>query len=321
MRRREFIALVAGAAALPFAVRAQQLKRVGVVHQGGPYYSGVEGLRKRLNALGFQEGRELTIIVRDARGDLNEVEAAARALEGEGVDVIVALATSVALAVQRATVDVPIVFSVSSDPVAVGLVESIPRPGGRLTGVHNINTDVTAKRLEFLRELVPGVRRVLTFYNPGNRSAVLSVGLARDAAQKLGIDLIERHVTTTEQIREHLRALSAADADAYFFVSDAMVNSQDSLIIERANAVRIATMATYVDPVATGALIGYGISFRELGRGVANYVSRILTGTPARDLPVEAVNRPALAINVRTAAILGLSVPPTLLARADEVIE
>src|SRR5215207_712437 len=205
----------------------------------------------------------------------------------------------------------------SRAPVRVGLVESIPRPGGRLTGVHNINTDLTAKRLEILRELVPGLRRVLTYYNPANASAMLSARLAREAAQKLGVELIERHVATTEQLRDNLAELRAADADAYFFVSDAMVNSQDAVIVDRANALRIPTMASWVDPVARGALIGYGISYRELGRGAAAYVRRVLAGTPPRDLPVEAVNRPALAINLKTAKALGLTISPSLLARAD----
>jgi putative tryptophan/tyrosine transport system substrate-binding protein len=321
MRRRKVLALLAGAVAWPCVAQAQRPKRVGILLQGGPYYSGIEGLREGLKALGLEESRELAFIVRDARGDLTAVEAAARALERDGVDVIVAFATSVALAAQRATVDVPIVFSVSSDPVGVGLVESIPRPGGRLTGVHNINTDLTAKRLEIIAELVPGLRRVLTYYNPANVSAILSVRLARDAAQKLGIDLIERHVSTTEQLLDHLSALRAADADAYFFVSDAMVNSQETAIVERANALHIPTIAPWAEAVRRGALVGYGISYRELGRGAAGYVKRILAGMPARELPVEAVNRPALAINPKTARTLGLTIPPTLLARADEVIE
>jgi putative tryptophan/tyrosine transport system substrate-binding protein len=324
MRRREFVfALGLATLGMPLPARTQgsKPKRVGVLLQGGPYYSGVDGLREELKASGLQEGRELALIVRDGMGDLAAIGAAARALEHDGTDLIVAFATSVALAAQRATVDVPIVFAISSDPVALGLVNSMARPGGRLTGVHNINTDLTAKRLEILRELVPSLRRVLTFYNPGNASAVLSVRLARDAAQKLGVDLIERHFTSTEQIREHLHTLGAADADGYFFVSDAMVNSQDSLIIDRANALGMATMASWVDPVARGALVGYGASFRELGRDIAGYVTRILAGSLPRDLPVEAVTRPALALNLKTARALGLTIPPSILARADEVIE
>jgi putative ABC transport system substrate-binding protein len=310
MRRREVIVGLLTAAAWPCMSEAQQRKRVGILFQGGPYYSGIEGLREGLAASGIQEGRDFAFVVRDAGGDLSAIEAAARGLERDGVDVIVAFATSVALVAQRATLDVPIVFSVSSDPVRVGLVESIPRPGGRLTGVHNINTDLTGKRLEILTELVPGMRRALCYYNPANPSAILSVRLARDAAQKLGIDLIERHVSSPEELREDVSALRAADADAYFFVSDAMVNSQERAIVDRANALRIATIAPWAEAVRRGALVGYGISYRELGRGAAGYVGRVLGGTPPQDLPVEAVNRPVLAVNLNTAKALGLTIPP-----------
>jgi putative ABC transport system substrate-binding protein len=138
---------------------------------------------------------------------------------------------------------------------------------------------------------------------------------------QLGLDLVARHVASTEEIRDRLRALSTADADAYFFVSDAMVNSQDSAVIERAKALGIATMASWVEPVKRGALAAYGISYRELGRRAAGYVARILASARPGDLPVEAVSLPALALNLGTAKALGLTIAPELLDRADEVIE
>jgi putative ABC transport system substrate-binding protein len=179
MRRREFIALLGAAAvAWPCVIVAQptdQVRRVGVVLQGGSYYAGVDGLREGLKASGLEEGQRLALLVRDAKGDLTAVEAAARILErDDGVDLIVAFATSVALAVKRSTASVPVVFIAGSDPVALGLVETLARPGGRLTGIHNIGTDLAAKRLEILRELVPTLRRAVTFYNPRNRSATTS---------------------------------------------------------------------------------------------------------------------------------------------------
>jgi putative ABC transport system substrate-binding protein len=278
-------------------------------------------LRDGLKASGLEEGRDIALVVRDARGDLTAAQAAAGALERDGVDLIVTLATSVTLAAKRATVDVPIVFAVGSDPVAMGLVDSIPRPGGRATGVHSIVTDLTPKRLELLRELVPTVRRILTFYNPENRAAAASAKLAREAARTLGIDFIERHVTTTEQLARQVDALAATDADAFFFVADAMVLSRDSIVVEKTNALRMPTMTTYIDAVTRGALAGYGTNYWDLGRRAADYVSRVLTGTAPRDLPVETIHRPALAFNLKTAAAIGITVPPTLLARADEVIE
>ena len=168
---------------------------------------------------------------------------------------------------------------------------------------------------------MPTVQRAVTFYNPGNPSALSAIALARDAARRLGIDLVEQSVTSTEEIHERLRALSAADTEAYFFGSDAMVNSQGSLILDRANALRMAVVAFGLDLVREGALIGYGFSYRDPGRRAAGYVSRILAGARPDDLPVEAVSVPALAINLKAAKALGLTIPPSLLARADEVIE
>ena len=297
-------------------------KRIGVVLHGGPYYlAGVEGLREGLKAAGHEEGRDVALIVRDAMGDLSAAGRAARELEQDGVDVIVALATSVALASKGATRSVPIVFAAGSAPVAMGLVEAIARPGGRVTGLHSIVTDLTPKRIEILHELAPAVKRILTFYDPRNQAAAAAARLARDAARTFGMVLIEGHVNTPEELIERVQGMQANDADAYFFVSDAMVLSRDGLLVEKTNALRMATMATYVDPVSKGALAGYGVSYRDLGRRAAVYVHRILGGSSPRDLPVEAVERPTLAINLRTAKALGVDISPGLLNRADEVVE
>ena len=326
MKRRTFMVLLGGAATSwarnVVANQPKRPRRVGVVIQGDPYDIGVEGLREGLKALGLEEGEWLTLLVRDAQGDLMAVEAAARAFErDDDVDVIVALATSVALAVKRATASVPIVFITGSDPAALGLVDNLARPGGRLTGVHSISGDLTSKRLELLRELMPRLRRVITFYSPSNRSAVSALEETRRAARHLGIEVLERSVALTEDVRECLRTLTAEEAEVYFFGSDAMVNSQADLILQRANALRMAVVAFELDLVARGALVGYGFSYRELGRRAASYVARILAGTSPRDLPVEAVSVPVLAINVKTAKTLGIEVPSAFLDRADEVIE
>ena len=263
----------------------------------------------------------MSLLVRDTKGDLKAAEAAAKDLERDGVDVIVAIPTSVALATKRATVAVPIVFAAGSDPVAFGLVDSIARPGGRLTGVHFITADLTAKRLEILKELVPTLRRVVSFYNPGNPVAMSAMGLARDAARQLGVDLVERQVTSPQDIQQRLRDLSAADADAFFFVGDPTVLSQIASVLERITALRMPSVVIQPDLVREGALAGYGVSYRDVGRMAAPYVARVLAGAQRRDLPVEDVSRVLLTINLKTAAALGLTIPPSLIARADEVIE
>jgi putative tryptophan/tyrosine transport system substrate-binding protein len=312
------------AAVLPVTAQELKPKRVGVVLPGGPFYAGVEGLRAGLKAAGLEEGRQLSLLVRDTKGDLKAAEAAAKDLERDGVDVIVAIPTSVALATKRATVAVPIVFAAGSDPVAFGLVDSIARPGGRLTGVHFITADLTAKRLEILKELVPTLRRVVIIYNPDNPVNMLAMGavsLARDAARQLGVDLVERQVTSPQDIQQRLRDLNAADADAFFFIGDPTLLSQIASVLDRLTALRMPTVVIQPDLVREGALAGYGVSYRDVGRMAAPYVARVLAGAQPGDLPVEDVSRVLLTINLKTAAALGLTIPPSILARADEVIE
>jgi putative tryptophan/tyrosine transport system substrate-binding protein len=324
MRRRAFIGLVGGVAVWPFAGRGQKagVRRVGVVYQGGLYEASIEGLREGLKAAGLEEGRHVALLLRNAQGDTAAAEAAARALErDEKVDLIVAIGTSTARAAMRATVEVPIVFAAGTDPVAAGLVESIAKPGGRLTGFHFLTVDLTAKRLEILREIVPKLRRIVTFYDPRTPGAVTSFAAAREAAGKLDIEVAAQQVTSPEQLRDRLRTLTAAETEAFFFIADFLVINHTPLVIDAATAVRLPTMATELGAVRTGALAGYGPDFREYGRRPARYVARILAGSLPRDLPVEAINQPALAINLKTAKALGLDIPPLLLTRADEVIE
>jgi putative ABC transport system substrate-binding protein len=213
------------------------------------------------------------------------------------------------------------VFSVGSDPVAVGLVESFAKPGGRLTGVHAQGRDLTAKRLEILKEVLPKLRRVVTFYDPANPSAQAGAKLAREAARQLGIDLIERKVSSVKELQNGLKALRAGEADAYFYVADAMMISQAQLIIDTATAKRLPTMFNETAMVAKGALVSYGVSYHEAGRLTAKHVQRVLAGTSPKDLPVENVDRLELVLNLRTARELGLTIPRQIRLRADKVIE
>ena len=309
--------------ALPLAVEAQQARvyRVGVVLQGGLYFSAIDGLRDGLRELGLEEGKQFVLHVRDSKGDLKSVEAAARSLEGEKVDLIFAVTTSVTLAAKRATKSVPIVFYAGTDPVSEGLVESFRKPGGRLTGIASQGTGLTAKRLELLKEMVPRLRRVVTFYSPDNPAAQQSVKIARNAARQLKVELVERPVASIEELRTGLRALRPGEADAFFYVSDAMVASQAELIIESARAKRLATMFQERGAVAKGALAAYGESYYTIGRLSAKHVQRVLLGADPGNLPVEQVDRFHFVINLKTAKALGLTIPQSLLARADEVIE
>ncbi len=327
MRRREVIAALAAvttSGALRCAARAQTagLRRIGVIYQGGPYDVSIEGLREGLRATGLEEGRHVALLLRNVRGDVAAAEATARALErDEKVDLIVAIGTTTARAAKRGTEEVAIVFAAGNDPVAAGLVEGMATPGGRLTGFHFLTVDLTAKRLEILRELLPALRRVVTFYDPSTLGGVTSLAAVREAAGKLDIEVVAQQVTSPEELRDRLYTMAAAEAEAFFFISDFLVIVHLPLVMEAANTLGLPTMATELSAVRTGALAGYGQDWREYGRRPARYVARILAGSSPRELPVEAINQPALAINLKTAKALGITIPPALLARADEVIE
>jgi putative tryptophan/tyrosine transport system substrate-binding protein len=234
LTRRRLLTLSASVLAVPLAGEAQpsRVYRVGVVFQGGSYADVIAGLREGLKERGFEDGKQVVFLVRDARGDLKAVEASARALEAEKVDVVYAIATSVAVAAKRATTHVPIVFYAGTDPISVGLVQSFRKPGGRLTGVHGQITDLTAKRLQLLKEMIPRVRRIVTFYDPGNPAAQEGAKFARAAAQQLKVEVIARPVGSVDALREALGAVRPREMDAYFHMPDAMVTSQTDYLVE-----------------------------------------------------------------------------------------
>jgi putative tryptophan/tyrosine transport system substrate-binding protein len=304
-------------------VQAQQAKiyRVGVILEGGPFYAVLDGLKDGLRELGFEEGKHFLLQIRDLKGVRKVADEAARSLEREKVDLIYVIATSPAIAVKRATAEVPIVFVVGSDPTVAGLVESFARPGGRVTGVHFLSSDLTAKRLEILKEILPELRRVVTFYDPSNEVALRAAKSAREAARQLKVEVVERQVASVEELRLGLKALKADEADAYFYINDAMMASQAQSIIDTARAKKLPTMFQEPSLVAQGALVSYGVSYHEVGRLSAKYVQRVLAGTSPQNLPVEMLNRLGLAVNLKTAKELGLTIPQAVLLRADKVIE
>ncbi len=322
MNRRGALLAMLPLGAVPLAVEAQQprLYRVGVISQGGFYSAAIDGLRDGLRELGLEEGKQFVLHVRDAKGDLKSVEAAARSLEGEKVELIYPVTTSITLATKRATKNVPIVFYAGGDPVAFGLVESFRKPGGRLTGIYGRLTDLTAKRLQLLKEMIPRLRRVVIFYSPDNPTAQRAVKIARDASRQLKVELVERLVASVEELRTGLRALRPGEADALFYVSDAMVGSQEELIIETARAKRLPTMFADKDSTTKGGLASYGMSYYTIGRLSAGYVQRILLGADLGNMPVEQFDRPQFVINLKTAKAVGLTIPQSVLTRADEVI-
>jgi putative ABC transport system substrate-binding protein len=310
--------------ALCWSAEAQQPKvyRVGVLLPGAHWYEIIDGLRAGLKELGLEEGKQFVLEIRDTKGDLKAAETAARNLEQEKVNLIYTTRTSVTIAAKRVTTDMPIVFSAGADPVILGLVESFAKPGGRLTGVYEPGTDLTAKRLEILKEIVPKLRRVLAFYDPRNPVASESARLLREEVARLpGVELVERHFASVEELQARVRAVKAKEVDAFFQLSDSMVNSQAQLIIDTARVRRLPTMFLDQSSVIKGGLASYAVSFHELGRLAGKYVQRILTGVKPKDLPVEGVDKIDLVINLKTAKQIGLTIPPNVLARADRVIK
>jgi putative tryptophan/tyrosine transport system substrate-binding protein len=257
MSGKIFVWLLATVLLGTVSAEAQQqpkVYRVGIITAGGAWFETIDGLRVGLKQLGLEETKHFTLAIRDTKGNAKAAEEAAKNLEQEKVNLIYTTQTSVTVLAKRATADIPIVFCAGADPVDLGLVESFARPGGRLTGVFYRDTDLTAKRLEILKEIVPKLRRVVTFYNPSSPVSAESAKMVRETAGQMGIQFVERHVASVEELQASLRALRAGEVDAVFEVSDALVNIQDQLIIDTARGKRLATMFISHSSVVKGGL-------------------------------------------------------------------
>ena len=232
------LALVAMLVALCFSAEAQQPKlyRVGVLVPGEAWYEIVDGLRVGLKQLGLEEGKQISLAIKDWKGDAKLAEAAAKNFEQEKVNLIYTTSTNSAITARRSTSEIPIVFCAGTDPVVLGLVDSFANPGGRLTGVYHPITDLTAKRLEILKEMVPRLHRVVTFYDPRRPTGIESSKLAREAARQMGLQLVERHVASAEELQASVRALRAGEVDAYLAVSDPVASNEAQLIIDTARS-------------------------------------------------------------------------------------
>jgi putative ABC transport system substrate-binding protein len=322
MRKIIALVLIDTWAAICSPALGQPLKvpRVGVITAGGAWYATIEGLRDGLKQLGLEDGKQVLLEIRDTKGDVKTAERTAKAFEEEGVTLIYTTQTSISIAAKRATAHIPVVFCAGADPVSLGLVESWAKPGGRLTGVYEPGTDLTAKRLENLKDILPHLHRAVTFYVPNHPVSLESSRLAREAARQMGIQLIERHVASPEELKAGLRTLKPGEMDAFFEVSDAMVQVQDEIVIGATTAKKLPTMFNNQSSVTKGGLASYSANRVEVGKLSAKYVQRVLEGIRPQDMPVEAVRKMDLVINLKTAKQIGLTIPPNVLARADRVI-
>jgi ABC-type uncharacterized transport system substrate-binding protein len=325
VRRREFITLLGGAAAWPLAARAQQpakLPSVGYLGSATPATQGqwAAAFVQRLRELGWIEGRTIAVEYRWAEGrDQRAAEIAAEFVQRK-VDVIVTSGTSMVLAAKQATSVIPIVFTATGDPVSTGLITSLARPGGNITGLSNQLPDLVGKRLDLLREVVPGLGRLALLANVGNPVIMLEIGHVQAAARTLGLEVIPLEIRRGEDIVPAFEALKGR-AQALYVCGEPLVTTNRVRINTLALAARLPIMHSVREYVEAGGLMSYGPNFPDLWRRAADYVDKILHGAKPADIPVEQPIKFDLIINITTAKALGLEMPTTVLARADEVIE
>ena len=327
MRRREFLGLTGAAVAWPLATRAQQaerVRRIGVVGGDATVWAPWTGaFVSRLRELGWIEGRTIAIEYRWSQARPERVAEIAAEFVRLKVDVIVAYGGAVA-ALKQATGTIPIVFAVANDPVGGGLVASLARPGGNVTGLSNLTADTAGKRLELLREVVPGLRRLAIMVDADYSSAVLEMGEVQAAALGLGLEVLPLEIRRAEDIAPafaSLRAQGSAMADALYVVIDALVVANRTRIITLALGARLPTIFNVRDYVQAGALMSYGPNYPALFQRAGDYVDKILRGANPSDIPVEQPTKFDVVINLTTAKAIGLTIPESFLARADEVIE
>jgi len=325
MRRRQFITLLGGAAAWPLAARAQQPGRLRTIGFLGPSTHSaasewVAALVKRLRELGWTEGRTITIEYRWAEGREERFAEIAAELVRLKADVIVTSGTQAVMASKNATSVIPIVFATAGDPVGSGLVASLARPGGNVTGLATLANELAGKRLELLREVVPSLRRLAIMGNVGNPYITLELGEVRAAARMLGLEAITLEIRRAQDLASAFEALKSG-ADALYVCTDALVNTHRIRINIAALGERLPTMHGSRDFVEAGGLMSYGPNFPDMFRRTADYVDKILRGAKPGDLPVEQPTKFDLVVNLTTAKALRLEIPPTLLTRADEVLE
>jgi putative tryptophan/tyrosine transport system substrate-binding protein len=326
MRRREFIALLGGApVAWPLAARAQQpgkLPTIGLLGAATPSTTSpwIAAFVQRLREFGWIEGRNIAIEYRWAEGRTERYGEIAAEFVRLKVDVIVTHSTAAVVAAKQTTSVIPIVFTNAGDPVANRLVASLARPGGNITGLSIQGTDTAAKRLDLLREVVPGLRRLAIMANVGNPAGVLEMEEIQATARALGLEVTALEIRRAEDITPAFDALKSG-ADALYISPDALINTNRIRVNTLALGARLPTMSSVREYVAAGSLMSYGPNFPDLWRRAAEFVDKILRGAKPADIPVEQPTKFDLAINVTTAKALGLAIPESFLLRADEVIE
>jgi len=326
VKRRAFITLLGGAAAAwPLAARARQpaMPVIGFLHSGSPeaFATFVTAFRKGLSETGYVEGQNVALEFRWAAGQDSGLPELAADLIRRRVAVIAALGTPAAIAVKAATTTIPIVFATGYDPVALGFAASLARPGGNLTGVSFLSGELAAKRLELVRELKLGATRVAVLVNPALATAETNLEEVEVAARAIGLQIQVLRASTSRELDAAFATFLRERPDALFVSGDPFFMSRRVQIVQLATLHKLPATFAQREFVEAGGLMSYGANVADAWRQAGVYTGRVLKGTKPADLPVVQSSKFELVINHQTARMLGLEIPPTLLARADEVIE
>jgi len=326
--RRAFIGTLAGCLlAAPLAAEAQQggkVPRIGLLDSSSPDQTRVawwEAFQQRMRELGYVEGQTVTFERRWAHGDIERLPGLATDLVRLKVNIIVTGGSPAALAAKTATRTIPIVMATGADPVELGLVPSLGQPGGNLTGMSTLSADLAAKRLELLRELLPKVSRVAILWDGNSGGGRLSARVTQAAGREMGVEILAYDVRKPSEFDHAFSAMTKDRAGGLDVATSPMFFTERRRIAELALKHRLPTMVGSREYAEAGALASYGTDYIDLFRRVPTYVDKILHGAKPADLPVEQPTKFELVINLKTAKALGLTIPPSLLGRADEVIE
>jgi putative ABC transport system substrate-binding protein len=313
-----WVSLTAAFALLPFSAEAQQARRpyrIGVLNEAwAANHPTVEGLKAGLRELGFEEGRNVTFDIRFTEGKSEATPLAAGALVQAGVDLIFTSNEAATLAAKAATPKIPVVFTMVGDPVAAGIVTKLAHPEANLTGVSSLTTELVPKRLEALKTLIPSLRRVWAIYHGGDLPSNAAIVKALEVTPRLGLELVPRTVLTPDQLEQILKEVRPGEA---LLAPDIATMDIPAVILEASLASRIPAVFSAELWVTHGGLVSYGADYHAQGVQAARLVAKILRGTRPQDLPVEGADKIDLAVNLKTAALLGVTVPRKVLLRAD----
>ncbi len=323
MKRREFIGLVGGAAAWPLTASAQQAggKIVTIGILAIEPWPPIDTFRHALDDLGYIEGKTVRFEYRYAKGHNERLPELANDLVGLNVDVILTWGTDAVLAAKQATTTIPIVMGAIGDPLGIGIVTNMARPGGNITGSSSRAAELESKRLQLLKEVVPGLSRVAILFNPTNHYMPLALQSAQKGAQTLDVTLAIYQVHDTASLDAAFVTLMRHRSDAFMVPADTFLVSQRSRITQFAIENKLPSVYTFREYIEVGGLIAYTPDYHDLFRRAASYVDKILKGAKPGELPIEQPTKFHLLINLKTARTVGVTLPPWLLVRADEVIE